>query len=191
MLSLEILLLGVALAIDAAVVTFAVGLLHLELDAAQRFKRGLVISGAFGLFQGIMLWLGSYAGYLFTFSSFGFYFQITIAAIFFGLAVKFLLESMKIEDKHIEWRIVPVAILAFATSIDAMAAGISLGTIPRPELAATSVGLITFFICGCFYAFSSVFRQIPDRWLLRIATLIFLFLGGQTLWAIKHLIIKG
>ena len=102
MLSLEILLLGVALAIDAAVVTFAVGLLHLELDAAQRFKRGVVISGAFGLFQGIMLWLGSYAGYLFTFSSFGFYFQITIAAIFFGLAVKFLLESLKIEEKHID-----------------------------------------------------------------------------------------
>ncbi len=191
MLSLEILLLGVALAIDAAVVTFAVGLLHLDLSAAERTKRGLLICGAFGIFQALMLWLGSYAGYLFTFSSFGYFFQLAIAAIFFGLAIKFLMESLKIEEKKIEWGVVPVVILAFATSIDAMAAGISLGTIPQPHYAATEVGLITFLICGCFYFFSGVFRQIPDKWLLRLATAIFLFLGGQTIWAVKHLLFKG
>jgi putative Mn2+ efflux pump MntP len=191
MISTEILLLGVALAIDAAVVTFAVGLLHLELSIAKSTQRGLIICGAFGLFQGIMLWLGSYAGYLFSFSSFGYYFQIAIAIIFIGLAIKFLLESFSLEEKKIEWGVVPVVILAFATSIDAMAAGISLGTIPRPEFAALEVGLITFMICGCFYFFSHFFRQIPDRWLLRFASVIFVFLAGQTVWAVKHLIFRG
>lgn len=191
MISLEILLLGVALAIDAAVVTFAVGLLHLELSVAQRTKRGLMICAAFGLFQGVMLWLGSYAGYLFTFSTFGYYYQIAIAVIFLGLAVKFLNESLTVEEKKLEWGVIPVMILAFATSIDALAAGISLGTIPQAHYAATEVGLITFLICGCFYFFSHFFRQIPDRWLLRLASLIFLILCGQTIYAIKHLIFRG
>lgn len=191
MISLEIVLLGIALAVDAAVVTFAVGLLHLELSVVQRTQRGLLICTAFGLFQGFMLWLGSYAGYLFTFSSFGYYFQLGIAVIFFGLAVKFLNESNNVEQKHHEWGVVPIVILAFATSIDAMAAGISLGTIPQPHFAATAVGLITFLICGCFYFFSHFFRQIPDRWLLRFAAVIFVFLSGQTIWAIKKYLFKG
>lgn len=191
MFSLEILLLGVALAIDAAVVTFAVGLLHLEMTVAQRTKRGLMICAAFGIFQAAMLWLGSYAGYLFSFSSFGYYYQIAIAAVFLGLAVKFLNESFNVEQKHHEWGVIPVIILAFATSIDAMAAGISLGTIPQAHYAAAEVGLITFFICGSFYFLSHFFRQIPDRWLLRLASVIFVLLCGQTIYAIKHLIFRG
>lgn len=191
MFSLEIFLLGVALAIDAAVVTFAVGLLHLEMSVAQRTKRGFLICAAFGIFQAAMLWLGSYAGYLFTFSSFGYYYQVAIAAVFFGLAVKFLKESLSMDEKHHEWGLIPVIILAFATSIDAMAAGISLGTIPQAHFAATEVGLITFGICGFFYFLSHFFRQIPDRWLLRFASVIFLILCGQTLYSIKQFIFKG
>ena len=73
MFSLEIVLLGIALAIDAAVVTFAVGLIHGEMDVASKVKRGFVICLTFGVFQAFMLWLGSYAGYLFSFSNYGFY----------------------------------------------------------------------------------------------------------------------
>jgi len=191
MISMEIVLLGVALAIDAAVVTFAIGLLHLELSVVHRTHRGLIICSAFGIFQAVMLWLGSYAGYLFTFSSFGYYFQLAIAVIFFGLAVKFINESMNMEEKKHEWGLLPVIILAFATSIDAMAAGVSLGTIPNTHYVATEVGLITFLICGCFYFLSHFFREIPDRWLLRGASLIFIFLGAQTIWTIKNYIFKG
>ena len=191
MFSLEIFLLGVALAIDAAVVTFAVGLLHLELSVAQRTKRGFLICAAFGIFQAVMLWLGSYAGYLFTFSSFGYYYQIAIAAVFFGLAVKFFKESLDVEEKHHEWGLIPVVILAFATSIDAMATGISLGTIPQAHFAAVEVGLITFCICGSFYFLSHFFRQIPDRWLLRFASVIFILLCGQTIYSVKNFIFKG
>lgn len=191
MFSLEIVLLGLALAIDAAVVTFAVSLLHLELTPAKRFQRGFLICLAFGVFQGIMLWLGAYAGYLFTFSSFGYFFQIGIGVIFFGLALKFIQESLTLEEKKIEWGVIPVVILAFATSIDAMASGVSLGTLPRAYLAATEVGLITFSVCGSFYFLGQFFKQIPDRWLLRFAAFIFVFLGFQVFWGIRHLILRG
>lgn len=191
MFPLEIVLLGLALAIDAAVVTFAVGIIHLEHHVTKRIQRGFIISAVFGLFQAFMLWLGSYGGYLFTFSSFGFYFQIAIAVIFFGLALKMFQESLNIEEKKIEWGLIPVTILAFATSIDALLAGISLGTIPRAHLAATEIGVITFSVCGGFYFVSQFFRQIPDRWLLRFAALIFAFLGFQVFWGIRHLYFRG
>jgi len=50
MFSLEIALLGFALAVDAAVVTFAIGLLHYDKPSSEKFKRGLLVSLAFGFF---------------------------------------------------------------------------------------------------------------------------------------------
>lgn len=187
MFSLEIVLLGVALAIDAAVVTFAVGLIHGEMDTASKVKRGVVICLTFGVFQAFMLWLGSYAGYLFSYSNYGFYFRLIVGIIFFGLAIKFIQESLSLEKKHIEWEIIPVVILAFATSIDAMAAGVALGTLPNTHLAALEVGFITSFICGFFYFLAQFFNRIPDRWLLRLSALIFIVLGGEIFWSYRHL----
>lgn len=191
MFSLEITLLGFALAVDAAVVTFAIGLLHYEMPPGEKFKRGLLVSLAFGFFQFAMLWAGAYAGYLFTFSSYGYYFQLVVGIIFFTLSVKFIQESLKDEEKNLHWGFIPVLILAFATSIDAMASGVSLGTIPQAYLSATQVGVITFFVCSSFYFVSQFFRSIPERWLLRISAAIFLFLGAQIFWGFKHVFFKG
>lgn len=191
MFSFEIVLLGLALAIDAAVVTFAVGLLHMDITPAKKMKRCLLLSGAFGVFQALMLWLGSYTGYLFTFSSFGYFFQVGVSVIFFGLALKFVQESLSLAERKVEWSMIPIIILAFATSIDAFAAGISLGTIPFAYLAATEVGIITFALCSGFYFLSQYFGQIPDKWLLRFAAVIFVFLGVQIIWSVKHFIIRG
>lgn len=179
MFSPAILLLGVALAIDAAVVTFAIGLLSLDLTPKQKVFRAFIVSGVFGLFQFLMLWLGSYAGYLFTFSSYGYLFQFIVASIFLIIAMKFIQESVKSEEKTLKWGLLPVLLLAFATSIDALASGVSFGTLPHSYLAASEVGLITFSVCLAFYFISQFFKQIPDRWLMRIAALIFIFLGGQ------------
>lgn len=187
MFSLEIMLLGLALAIDAAVVTFAVSLLHADDTPTQKLKNGALVSATFGLFQFGMLWLGSYAGYLFTFSSFGYYFQTGIGIIFFGLAWKCIQESLSLDAKKVEWGIIPVVILAFATSIDALAAGISLGTVPQAHLSAMGVGFITASVCGSFYFIGQFFSEIPDKWLLRFASLIFIFLGAQVIWSIYRI----
>jgi putative Mn2+ efflux pump MntP len=191
MFSLEIMLLGLALAIDAAVVTFAVSLLHERDTPRMKIKNGALVSLTFGLFQFLMLWVGSYAGYLFTFSSFGYFFQIGIGIIFFGLAWKCVNESFSLDEKKIEWDIIPVVILAFATSIDALASGISLGTIPHAHLAALEVGIITSAVCASFYSIGQFFKEIPDKWLLRFASSIFLFLGLQVFWTIRHFFFRG
>ena len=189
--STEILILGLALSVDAAVVTFALSLLH-ERDLPKiKIKNGLIISLIFGLFQFGMLWLGSYAGYLFTFSSFGYYFQLAVGFIFFGLAFKCVLESSISNDKKIEWGIFPVLILAFATSLDALASGVSLATLPMAHYASLEVGIITFLFCGLFYFIGQFFKKIPDRWLLLFAALIFILLGGQIFWDLRYLFLKG
>lgn len=189
MFSLEIFLLGVALAIDASVVAFAFSLLHRNDSSADKMKNGFLVSGLFGTFQFLMLWLGSYFGYLFTFSNFGYFFQIGTGFIFVALALKCFHESFTLEEKKVQWKLLPVILLALVTSIDAMAAGISLGTIPRAWFTGLEVGLITFLITGSFYLMGQFFKDIPDRWLLRFAAVIFAFLGGQIFWAYKNLII--
>lgn len=189
MFSLEILLLGLALSIDAGVVTFAISLLHERDSSAMKLRNAIITSATFGIFQFGMLWVGSFAGYLFTFSSMGYYFQLAVALIFLGLALKCIFESLDENEKKIEWGLIPIIILGFATSIDALVSGISLGTLPHPYLVSLDVGVITFSVCSLFYAIGQFFRNIPDRWLLRLAALIFIVLGGQVFWGLRHLFI--
>lgn len=184
MFSLEIMLLGLALAIDAAVVTFTIGLLHLDLHVKTRSQRAVIISLTFGLFQFLMMWLGSYGGYLFSFSHYGYLFRFVVGAIFLIIAGKCFLESLNEEKRELQWGFLPVVMLAFATSIDALAAGISLGTLPRAYLASMEVGIVTFGVCLGFYFISQFFTRIPDKWLLRLAGFIFAALGGQIMWGI-------
>lgn len=179
MFSLEIVFLGVALAIDAAVVTFAIGLLCVHLPKRVRLKRALISALTFGFFQFLMMWLGSYGGYLFSFSKLGYLSQFVIGGIFLIIAMKLIQESMEIQERQLEWRITPMIALALATSIDALASGVSLGTLPKAYLASMEVGVITFLVCLVFYLISQFFQQIPDKWLLRLAALIFIGLGGE------------
>jgi manganese efflux pump family protein len=178
MFSLETSLLGIALAIDAAVVSFTLGLL------GPHFGKGAVVAMVFGLFQFLMLWLGSLGGYLFSFSGYGYLFQLVVASIFLVIAIKVLQESLEAKKREIMWGPFQLVLLALATSIDALAAGVSFGTLPMPHIAAIEVGIITFVICGTAYALAGRVKNIQDKWLLRFAALIFFFLGGEIL--IKH-----
>jgi putative Mn2+ efflux pump MntP len=181
MFSVETTLLGVALALDAAVVSFAIGILNLELSNPQKLSRGLMTGGLFGLFQFLMVWLGSIGGYYFSFSSYGYLFQLVVAVIFMVIGIRVLQESLKNEEMSIEWGIVPMLILAFATSIDALASGVAIGTLPETYLSAFGIGIITFLICGAAYFSSNFLKSFPANWLLRVASVIFFFLGGRIL----------
>ncbi|HXH74981.1 MAG TPA: manganese efflux pump [Bacteriovoracaceae bacterium] len=188
MLNPEILLLGLALAIDAAVVSFAIGLLNHDGKTSTRIMRGLVTASAFGLFQFLMLWLGSYAGFVFTFSNYGYLYQLVVASLFVLIAAKFFHESFETDRKELTWGTLPLIIMGIATSVDALAAGVSFATLPRPYLIAGDIGIITFLLCGLFYLFSQFFKNIPEKWLLRLAGIIFLALGGNI---VRTFIFKG
>jgi putative Mn2+ efflux pump MntP len=188
MASNQIILLGLALALDAAIVAFALGLVHEKEPFFTKMRNGFLTSMIFGFFQFFMMWFGSFAGYIFTFSGYGHHFQSLIGFIFFGIAFKCVKESMESKEREIIWGILPVTLLGFATSIDALASGISLGTIPKAYLPSSIIGVITFLLSGLFYFSEQFFRQLPDRWLLRLAGFIFLFLGFQVFWSIRHIV---
>jgi manganese efflux pump family protein len=182
MLNLEIVLLGLALATDAAVVAFAIGLLHHNYSFFPKVLRALSVSLVFGVFQFLMLWLGSYGGFFFSFSKYGYLYQLIVAGIFFVIAAKFFYESLETEKKHINDGVMPLLVIGLATSIDALAAGMSFGTLPKSYLVATDIGFITFALCVLFYSLAQFFKNIPEPWLLRFAGIIFLGLGGHISW---------
>lgn len=179
MFSLEVMLMGFGLAMDAAVVSFALGLLCGEMPWHHKTQRGIISALTFGFFQFAMLWLGSYGGFLFSFSAYGYLSHFIVATIFLILAFKFIHDSNKDDKAELEWGIIPLLLLGFATSFDALAAGMSLGTLPHPYIAAFGVGIITALMSATTFFGSQIFQNLPDKWLLRLAAVIFMFLGGK------------
>ena len=178
----EIAFLGIALAIDAAVVTFALGLLVVTDPPATRVLRGLLMTLLFGFFQGLMIWVGSFAGYFFTFSSFGYLSQLIVALIFILIGLKFIREAQTPEkEKTLSRGFFPLLLLALATSLDALASGVSFGTYPNPLLPALDIGVITLLVCGLFFLLSQFLENIPEKWLLYFAGGVFNFLALKIL----------
>ena len=182
MITFEILLLGLGLAIDAGVVSFALGLSIGHEPRKHRLLKGIFITLLFAFFQFLMLWVGSYGGYLFAFSSYGYLSQVVVCGVLLLIGIKLFQEAQKTGEKHLSWGVVPILVLAFATSIDALAAGISLGTLPDAHVMAIWIGVITFIVCAIFYALSLLFRTIPERLLMRIGGFIFTGLGLRIVW---------
>lgn len=186
MFLIDLLILGLALSMDAAIAAFALSLLHERDHPSLKIRNGLIISLIFGFFQFFMLWAGSYLGYLFTFSGFGYLFQIVIGMIFILLGAKCMFESFSKEAKNIHWGLFSVLVIAFATSIDALASGISLGTLPHPYITSLEVGFVTALVCGLFYLIGQFFKKIPDRWLLRFSGSIFFVLSFEIIWKMRN-----
>lgn len=180
----ETLLLGLALAIDAAVVSFAIGLLNENGPRSVKVVRGGLTALTFGTFQFLMLWLGSLGGFFFSFSSFGHLFPLVVSVIFFLLSFKFFKDSFEVGESKIYWGFLPMLMLGLLTSIDALASGISLGTLPQSYLIALDIGIVTFSLCALAFSFAQFFKSLPGEWLLRLAGTIFLGLGANTIWSL-------
>lgn len=139
---LPLLLLGFSLALDCFAISISQGIRTSEL------KPMLILAILFGVFQGGMLLLGHLTGSLLT----GFLTQGMnwIAAALLGvIGVKMLLESR--ENDHEDEEPAPLThtrdylLLSIATSIDALAAGISLKSLSLDALQATLVvGIFSF-----------------------------------------------
>ena len=122
----EILLIGIGLSMDAFAVAVSKGLSMRKID----YKAGLLIALFFGVFQAVMPLIGYFAAVRFEkhivavdhWIAFVLLSFIGIKAI--GEAVKDLKNPEK-EDKDFQLKIGELFILAIATSIDALAVGIS------------------------------------------------------------------
>lgn len=148
---------GIALSMDAFAVSVSSGICI----ADMKFRHALRTAFAFGLFQFIMPLLGYAAG-----STFANLIQTWDHWLAFGLLAfvggKMLIESFSHKDesscteeelaKKNVLNLKVLLIMAVATSIDALAVGISYSLIQAPIwLASAIIGLITFALCllGC------------------------------------------
>lgn len=151
---IELLLLAIALAMDAFAVSICKGLSSRE----NYIKTGLVCGGWFGAFQMLMPFLGwllasVVAGYVESFSAYIAFVLLTF------LGVKMIVEAIKEgnecpcceEDNGKNASLSPRVMLGFAiaTSIDAMAAGVTLAVSgeKRVALALALIGVVTFLFC--------------------------------------------
>lgn len=175
----EIILLAVALSIDACVVSFTYGLV---IEKKKRLN-SLLLALSTGFFQFAMPILGYYFvsllhKYIEAFACY------IVFAIFTYLGVKFIKEAFE-EDKN-----APVCLgvcclfmIAVATSIDAFAAGVSIRLCEAPLMfSAVLIGAVTFVnsLLGFWGGF--VLKKFPPRYLEIIAGMILIGLGVKALF---------
>lgn len=182
---IEILFLAVALSIDAAVVSFSQGLCFSE----NKRKNSLFLAFFVGLFQTIMPIIGWFIArsiykYVETFDhwiAFG---------IFFILGIKFIKDAFELkEGKQFERTFISLKyllLIAIATSIDALAAGVTLYFLKYEILIpAIIIGIITFTNSMIGFWTGYILKKFPSKYLEIFAGLILIGLGIKVL--IEHL----
>lgn len=148
-LFIELFLMGIGLAMDAFAVSICKGLAMRRVNRKQAF----VIALFFGGFQALMPFIGWVLGI--QFEQYITSIDHWIAFILLGyIGGKMIAESVKPEeDEEIAQMDPPLDIkemfiLAIATSIDALAVGITFAFLDYPIVEAISViGITTFFVC--------------------------------------------
>ena len=146
MTAYELILTAIGLAMDAFAVSLSNGMVIQNLRVKDALKFGIF----FGFFQMLMPLLGFLAGKLF--SEYIMALDHWIAFVLLGyIGLKMIVDAKKGEDEasgSTEFRV--LLILAIATSIDALAAGITFAFMPIAMgiwAAVGVIGLITFLLC--------------------------------------------
>ena len=140
-----LLILAVALAMDSVAVSIAIGSKYRDL----LFNRTLFISGVFGFFKGAMPLAGyligiSFAEYVQAFDHWIAFFLLS------GLGIKMLYEAYKNEfDEEVaDLSTKTLITMGIATSIDAMAIGVTFAFLQSDILSASAlIALVTFVLC--------------------------------------------
>ena len=156
----EIILTGIGLSMDAFAVSLVRGLSMKKFDV----KQAVIVAFTFGAFQAIMPLIGWLLG-----SSFRKYIVNFDHWVAFGLLViiggKMIFDAVKGDDDEIKsFDVKNLLIMAVATSIDALAVGVSLSFLDvNLASAVTIIGVVTFIICmigvGIGHLVGSKFRK--------------------------------
>lgn len=157
---IEILLLAVALGIDCLVVSFSQGLIF----KSNRLKNSLVLALTMGLFQGLMPVIG-YTGagvisdYVSTFANW------LVFIIFLILGLKFIFEAFQTREHTVCCIGLKCLIsMGIATSIDALAAGISINfSGNKLFLPSIVIGLVSFVMSLCGFWSGNTFKRFPSK----------------------------
>ena len=141
---ISIILLAIALSIDACVVSFSYGLAFTE----NRFKNAIRLAACTGLFQGLMPVIGYYlTGFVKSFIEP--YAGFIVFAIFTYLGVKFIKEAFEKEkEKQLCIDLKCLLLVGIATSIDALAVGVSFAAMNVNIFIAVSIIAAITFACS-------------------------------------------
>lgn len=175
---LEIILLALALSIDATVVSFSYGLSFNQ----NRAKTALLLAIFTGFFQGLMPCFGYFLT-TFVKSYIAPYANIIVFTIFVFLGAKFIKEAFDKDKEKPNCISVPCLLLiGIATSIDAFSAGISLSLygnhILKPALLIT---FITFINSLLGFKLGGRLKNLPTKALEITAGLILIGLGIKSI----------
>jgi len=175
---LSIILLSIALSIDACIVSFSYGLAFTE----NRFKNAGSLAVCTGLFQGIMPVVGYFlTGFVKSFIAP--YAEFIVFAIFTYLGVKFIKEAFDEEkEKQLCIDLKCLFLVGIATSIDAFSAGISLSLfgnrIIKPSFL---IAFVTFVNSILGFNLGGKLKNLPSKGLNITAGILLIILGLKSL----------
>lgn len=154
----DLLLLAVALSMDAFAVSVCKGLATEKID----LKKPLIVGAWFGGFQALMPLIGYFLGI--QFHSFISTFSSWIAFILLGLiGANMIKEALSKDDcdeknSNSSFAFTTMLVMAIATSIDALAVGITFAALDvNIWLSVTLIGVITFILSGVGLKVGNVF----------------------------------
>lgn len=174
----EILLLSSALAMDAFAVSISVGVSSRDLAKSNALKCGF----AFGIFQGGMLLIGVLTANLFA-GIIAPYSHWVAFVLLLYIGIKMIYEAVTSSESVTISTLKALLILSIATSIDALAAGISISAMSVPfVLPVILVTVITFGLSyfGVFLG-ATISKNTPGRVFDIIGGVILVGLGIKAL----------
>jgi putative Mn2+ efflux pump MntP len=177
---ITILFIGIGLAMDASAVSLAKGM---SLDKDQVKKYAFILALAFGFFQALMPAIGYYAG-----SHFAEYIQSIDHWIAFIL-LSMICEGKEEKEDEVKIHSIPfkdILLLAIATSIDALAVGVSFAFLKvNLFLAITTIGSTTFILSFVCVLFGKKLGSLFEKYAEYLGGIILILLGIKIL--IEHL----
>lgn len=175
---IDLLLLALGLSMDAFAVSICKGLSLRRIQWKHMF-----IAGAwFGGFQFLMPVIGYYVGRFFTefITSYNHWISFLILA---AIGINMIRESFAESEKcDANMSIVPMFMLAVATSIDALAVGVTFAFMDIAILpSALTIGITTFICSAVGIRTGSIFGMKYRSGAARIGGIVLIFIGGKIL----------
>ena len=171
---IEIILIGLSLAMDAFTVSVCKGIKSFSI------KNGIIVSFTFSLFQFIMPIIGFYLGSILNdrLINYNTYFSSVILIIIGILMIK----ENEISELDNKLNFSELFLLAIATSIDALVIGISFSFIKTNMLiSAIIIGIITFIVCIIGFFMGSLFNKKYHQYSNYIGGITLIILGIKLL----------
>ena len=181
---IELLILAVGLAMDAFAVSICKGLAMKRV----RLKECVIVGLWFGGFQAMMPLIGYFLGA--AFEKYITKFDHWIAFILLALIGAMMINESFSKDENeadASLSVKTMLVMAIATSIDALAAGIPFGVLPDVNITAaiSFIGIITFVLCMLGVKIGNVFGARYKCRAELIGGIILILLGSKIL--IEHL----